>query len=54
MRLGGYMNQPKETEFLELIHGIECLMHHPHEPIMYSIFFCQTKQDPTSMFPQIS
>ena len=35
MHLSGYMNAPKEPAFLALKHGIEYLIHHPHEPIMY-------------------
>ena len=36
MRLSGYMNDPTEPEFIALRHSMEYLMHHPHEPIMYS------------------
>ena len=36
MRLSGYMNDPTEPEFIALRHIMEYLMHHPHEPIMYS------------------
>ena len=35
MRLSGYMNAPTEPAFLSLKHGMEYLIHHPHEPIMY-------------------
>ena len=36
MRLSGYMNEPTEPDFLAIKHGMEYLMHHQHEPIMYS------------------
>ena len=36
MRLSGYMNAPTEPTFLAFKNGMEYLMHHPHEPIMYS------------------
>ena len=36
MRLSGYMNAPTEPAFLALKNGIEFLMRHPHEPIIYS------------------
>ena len=36
MSLSGYMNAPIEPDFLSLRHGMEYLMHHPYEPIMYS------------------
>ena len=36
MRLSVYMNSPTEPAFLDLKHVMEYLMHHPHEPIMYS------------------
>ena len=36
MRLSGYMNAPTEPDFLALRHGMEYLMHHPHETIIYS------------------
>ena len=36
MRLSGYMNSPTEPAFIDLKHGMEYLMHHTHEPIMYS------------------
>ena len=32
-----YMNSPTEPYFIALIQGMEYLMHHPHEPVMYSI-----------------
>ena len=35
MRLSGYINYPTEPEFLALRHGMEYIMHHSHEPIMY-------------------
>ena len=35
MRLSGYMNAPIETELIDLKHGMEHIMHFPHEPIMY-------------------
>ena len=35
MRLSGYMNAPTEPEFLALKHGMEYLIHYPHELIMY-------------------
>ena len=34
MILSAYMNAPTETDFLILKHGMEYLMHHPHEHIM--------------------
>ena len=37
MRISGYINDPTEPELLALRLDIEYLMHHPHEPIMYSI-----------------
>ena len=36
MRLSGYMNYLTELAFISLIHDMEYLMHHPHEPIIYS------------------
>ena len=33
--LSGYINAPTEPDFLYLKHGMEYLMPHPHEPIMY-------------------
>ena len=36
MRISGYMNAPTEPAFLVIKHGMEYLMHHPQEPIMYS------------------
>ena len=36
MRLSGYMNEPTEPGLLDPKHGMKYLMHHPHEPIMYS------------------
>ena len=36
MLLSWYMNAPIETSFLSLRHGMEYIMYHPHEPIMYS------------------
>ena len=36
MHLSGYMNSPTEPEFIALKHGMEYIIHHPHEPIMYS------------------
>ena len=36
MQLIGYMNAPTEPSFFSLKHGMEYLMHHPHEPIIYS------------------
>ena len=35
MSLSCYMNAPTESTFLALRHGMEYLMHQPHEPIMY-------------------
>ena len=35
MRISGYMNAPTETALLALKNGMEYIMHHPHEPIMY-------------------
>ena len=37
IRISGCMNATTEPAFLSLIHGMEYLMHHPHEPIMHSI-----------------
>ena len=36
LRLIGYMNAPSETAFLALYQFMDYIMHHPHEPIMYS------------------
>ena len=36
MCLSGYMNAPTEPAFIYIKHGMEYLMHHPHEPIIYS------------------
>ena len=36
VRLSGYTNAPTEPAFLALGQDMEYLMHHPHEPIMYS------------------
>ena len=36
MLLSCYINAPTEPEFIALRHIMEYLMHHPHEPIMYS------------------
>ena len=36
MKLSGYMNAPTKPAFLNIKHGMEYIMHHPHEPIMYS------------------
>ena len=36
IRFSGYMNTPKEPEFLSLVHGMEYLVHHPQKVIMYS------------------
>ena len=35
IQLSGYMNASTEPAFLALKHGMEYLMHHPHEPIMH-------------------
>ena len=51
MRLSRYMNSPTETAFLALRHGIEYLTHHPHLPIMYSIYFVN-KLNTKSIYPQ--
>ena len=40
MHLSGYMNEPSEPAFPDIKHGMEYLMHLPHEPIMYSIKKC--------------
>ena len=37
MSLSGYMNAPTEYDFIDIKHGMEYLMQHPHESIMYSI-----------------
>ena len=34
--LSGYINSPTEPTLLSLRYGMEYLVHHPHEPIMYS------------------
>ena len=36
MTLSDYMNAPIKSDFIDLKHGMEYLIHHPHEPIMYS------------------
>ena len=36
MRLSGYINAQKDPALLALWHGMEYLMNHPHEPILYS------------------
>ena len=36
MCLSGYTNALTVTAFIALKHGMKYLMHHPHEPIMYS------------------
>ena len=36
IELGVYMNPPTEPLFISLRHGMEYLMHHPREHIMYS------------------
>ena len=36
MRLSGYTNAPPEPASLALKHGMEYIMQHPHETIMYS------------------
>ena len=36
MLLSGYRNSPTEPAIIALKHGMEYLMHHPHELIMYS------------------
>ena len=36
MRLSGYMNAPTECKFIDLRHGMEYIIHHPNENIMYS------------------
>ena len=35
MQLSGYMEAPRQSELLALIHGIKYLIQHPHEPIIY-------------------
>ena len=37
MRLSEYMNAPTMPAFLALRHGMEYLMRHPHEPVVYSL-----------------
>ena len=37
MSLSGYINSPKEPAFLDLRNGMEYIMHHPHESILYPI-----------------
>ena len=39
MLLSVYTNAPTEPDFIAFKHGMEYLMHHPHEPIMYSRFY---------------
>ena len=36
MLLDGYMNAPIEPDFISLKNYMEYIMHHTHEPIMYS------------------
>ena len=36
MHLIGYINYPTEPAFIDLRHGMEYHMHHPHEPIIDS------------------
>ena len=36
MSLSGCMNAPTEPDFIDLKHGMEYIMHHPHESIIYS------------------
>ena len=36
IELGVYMNPPTEPLFISLRHGMEYLMHHTREPIIYS------------------
>ena len=36
MLLIGYINDPTEPEFLALGHGMEYIMNHTHEPIIYA------------------
>ena len=36
MRIIGYMNAPTEPSSISLKHDMEYIMHHPHEPIVYS------------------
>ena len=36
MQLSGYMNALTEHPLLALQHGMEYLIHHPHETIIYS------------------
>ena len=36
MRLSDYMNAPEEPALLAIKHGMEYLIHYPHELIMYS------------------
>ena len=35
MQLSGYINAPIEPAFIALKHGMEYLIHHPNETIMY-------------------
>ena len=35
IQLSGYMNNPTELSFLSVFHGMEYIMHHMHEPIIY-------------------
>ena len=43
--ISGYMNDPTQPALLDIRYGMEYLMHHPHEPVMYStnIFFKTNK-----------
>ena len=36
MSISVYMNAPIDPELLALRHGMKYIMHHPHEPIIYS------------------
>ena len=36
MRLNGYINDSTEPDLLDIICEMEFLMHHTHEPILYS------------------
>ena len=46
MRLIGYMNASKVPALIDIRHGMEYIMHHPHEPIMYSRMFSKKNESP--------
>ena len=46
MRLIGYMNASTVPALIDIRHGMEYIMRHPHEPIMYSRMFYKTNEIP--------